>query len=130
MTMPDAHRPDPQHPPTESGRIVESPDAVLVPRDYSSFGKAFDGTPGWAESMNTQTDSKPAARPPALALEYRPTSLSLSAPENEPRRSQGAIVPAYAEPSAEIVYGCVEWFRYDKHENPLGESSGSGKKRG
>lgn len=77
--------------------------------------------------MNTQTESKPVARPVPLALEYRPRALSRLVPEGEKRWRQDAPVAACAEPSAETAYGCVEWFRYDKHKSPLNDSTGSGK---
>jgi len=75
--------------------------------------------------MNTQTETKPVAQPVPLALEYRPKALPRFVPEDE--RGQGTTVPACAEPSAEIAYGCVDWFRYDKHESPLKGSTGSGR---
>jgi hypothetical protein len=68
--------------------------------------------------MNTQTSTKPLAQAAMLAIEYRPKALPQFVPECEKRWWQSATVPAYAEPSAEISYGCVEWFRYDKHVRP------------
>jgi len=65
--------------------------------------------------MNTQAECKPVGRPEPLALEYRPKTLPQFVPESEKRWWQGATVPACAEPSAEISYGCVEWFCYDKY---------------
>jgi hypothetical protein len=75
--------------------------------------------------MNTQTESKPVARPVPLVLECRSRALLRLVPEGEKRWWQDTPVPACVEPSAEIAYGCVEWFRYDKHESPLKGSFGS-----
>lgn len=65
--------------------------------------------------MNTRSESKPVVSPAALAV----TCGKYCSP----------AIPPYVEPTAEIAYGCVEWFCYDKHPSPLQELCGNARKR-